>query len=53
MLLSNYNVAPTLIKLGGHPEERFKVTAVNKGNSVDTITVTTGGDEYTWYVLQF
>lgn len=53
MLLSNYNVTPTLIKLGGHSDERFKVTAVNKSNSVDTITVTTGGDEYTWYVLQF
>lgn len=53
MLLSNYNVEPTLIKLGGHSKEYFNVTATHKSNNVDTITVTTQGDDYTWFVLQF
>lgn len=53
MLLSNYNVAPTLIHLGGHSDNKFNVTATHKSNNVDTITVTTEGSEYSWFVLQF
>lgn len=52
LLLSNYNVTPTLIELGRHPEKRFTVTATNKSPGIDTITVTIP-DEYHWYILQF
>ena len=53
MLLSNYNTAPLLIELGKFPQSSFTVTATNKSFGVDTITVTTASDEYSWYVLQF
>lgn len=52
LLLSNYNVTPTLIELGRHPEKRFSVTVTNKSAGIDTITVTIP-DEYHWYILQF
>ena len=53
MLLSNYNTTPLLIELGKFPQSSFNVTATNKSFGVDTITVTTASDEYSWYVLQF
>ena len=53
MLLSNYNTIPLLIELGKFPQSSFNVTATNKSFGVDTITVTTASDEYSWYVLQF
>lgn len=53
MLLSNYNTEPLLIELGRNNIGQFSVTATHKSNSVDTITVTAAGDEYSWYVLQF
>ena len=53
MLLSNYNTTPLLIELGRTNIGAFNVTATNKSFGVDTITVTTAGDEYSWYVLQF
>lgn len=53
MLLSNYNTEPLLIELGKFPQSSFNVTATNKSFGVDTITVTTASDEYSWYVLQF
>ena len=53
MLLSNYNITPLLIELGKFPQSSFNVTATNKSFGVDTITVTTASDEYSWYVLQF
>ena len=53
MLLSNFNTKPLLIELGRYDIGQFKVTATHKSNGVDTITVTTGGDAYSWYVLQF
>lgn len=53
MLLSNYNTTPLLIELGRNDIGQFKVTATNKSFGVDTITVTTGAPEYSWYVLQF
>ena len=51
--LSNANTEPTLLYLGGHPQKYFSVTATHKSNSIDTITVTTQGDEYSWFILQF
>jgi len=53
MLLSNYNTTPLLIELGKSPQSSFNVTATNKSFGVDTITVTTASDEYSWCVLQF
>lgn len=53
MLLSNYNTEPLLIELGKFPQSSFNVTATNKSFGVDTITVTTASDEYSWYILQF
>ena len=53
MLLSNFNTEPLLIELGRNGIGQFKVTATHKSQNVDTITVTTAGDEYSWYVLQF
>ena len=53
MLLSNYNTTPLLIELGRNDIGQFKVTATNKSFGVDTITVTTGAPEYSWYILQF
>ena len=53
MLLSNYNTTPLLIELGKFPQSSFNVTATNKSFGVDTITVTTASDEYSWYLLQF
>ena len=53
MLLSNYNTTPLLIELGKFPQSSFNVTATNKSFGVDTITVTTGAPDYSWYVLQF
>lgn len=53
MLLSNFNTEPLLIELGRNNIGQFKVTATHKSQSVDTITVTTTSDEYSWYVLQF
>lgn len=53
MLLSNYNTTPLLVELGKFPQSSFNVTATNKSFGVDTITVTTASDEYSWYVLQF
>lgn len=53
MLLSNYNTTPLLIELGKFPQSSFNVTATNKSFGVDTITVTTASDEYSWCILQF
>lgn len=53
MLLSNFNTEPLLIELGRNNIGQFSVTATHKSNSVDTITVTTAGDIYSWCVLQF
>ena len=49
LLLSNYNAVCSVVKLGGSDE--FKVTATHKSNSVDTITVSTRGDDYSWYIV--
>ena len=53
MLLSNFNTEPLLIELGRTNIGQFSVTATHKSQNVDTITVTTAGDEYSWVVLQF
>ena len=53
ILLSNFNTEPLLIELGRTNIGQFSVTATHKSQNVDTITVTTAGDEYSWYVLQF
>lgn len=53
MLLSNFNTEPLLIELGRNNIGQFSVTATHKSQNVDTITVTTAGDEYSWCVLQF
>lgn len=53
MLLSNFNTEPLLLELGKTDIGQFSVTATHKSENVDTITVTTAGDEYSWYVLQF
>ena len=53
MLLSNYNTEPLLIELGRTNIGQFSVTATHKSENVDTITVATAGDEYSWCVLQF
>lgn len=53
MLLSNFNTEPLLIELGRSNIGSFKVTATHKSNNVDTITVATAGDEYSWCILQF
>jgi hypothetical protein len=42
-----------LIELGRTNIGQFSVTATRKSNGIDTITVTTAGDIYSWYVLQF
>ena len=52
MLLSNFNTEPLLIELGRNNIGQFSVTVTHKSQNVDTITVTTAGDEYSWYVLQ-
>lgn len=53
MLLSNFNAEPLLVELGRTNIGQFSVTATRKSNGIDTITVTTAGDIYSWYVLQF
>ena len=49
LLLSNFNYVCSVVKLGG--SDKFKVTATHKSNSVDTITVSTGADDYSWYIV--
>lgn len=53
MLLSNFNTEPLLIELGKNGIGQFSVTATHKSQNVDTITVTTVADDYSWCVLQF
>ena len=48
LLLSNYNSACSVVKLGGSNE--FKVTVAHKSDGVDTIKVSTNTG-YSWYIV--